>query len=118
MKGYNIMITEKLTQKEINETAENIFRKAMKEFYVSDRPYWERLRTCSAYVYDTGNYILLRSYNTIIAAIDKTTNITVDMLRHEYGYTSTSAQHLAKFRHDYTPYPWNYPVYTWRSLSK
>ena len=61
----------------------------------------QRLRAAQAYVYDTGKYYVLRSYDTVVAAIDKTTNICYDALRHVYGYTATSAQHIAKFCDDY-----------------
>lgn len=60
-----------------------------------------RLRYCNACVFATGNYYLLKSYDTIIAAIDADGNI-YDFLRYAYGYTSTSAQHIAKFRRDYS----------------
>ena len=42
---------------------------------------------------------ILTSYNTQIAMIiiDGTFRLEVDMLRHEYGYTSTSRQHMSKF---------------------
>ena len=60
-----------------------------------------RLRTCNACVLASGNYYLLKSYNTIIAAIDADGNL-YDFLRYVYGYTSTSAQHIAKFRNDYS----------------
>lgn len=62
---------------------------------------WERLRTCKAWVYETENYYFLTSYNTLVAFIVKTTDTCYDVLRLVYGYTSTSAQHIAKFRHDY-----------------
>lgn len=62
----------------------------------------KRLRTSSAYVLETDNYYLLRSYNTIVAVIDKSTNICYDALRHVYGFTRTSAQHICKFITDYT----------------
>ena len=74
------------------------------------------LRSCNAEVFETENYYILCSYCTCVAAIDKNTNILYDLLRKVYGYKSTSAQHISKFRHDYTPYPWNYPVLTWRKL--
>ena len=60
-----------------------------------------RLRSCSACVLATGNYYLLKSYRTIVAAIDADGNV-YDFLRYVYGYTSTSAQHIAKFRNDYS----------------
>ena len=59
-----------------------------------------RLRTCNACVLASGNYYLLQSYNTIIAAADADGNL-YDFLRYVYGYTSTSAHHIAKFWHDY-----------------
>lgn len=60
-----------------------------------------RLRTCSAVVLETASYYVLQSYATVIAIIDKDTDICYDFLRYVYGYTSTSGQHIAKFRHDY-----------------
>lgn len=62
---------------------------------------WHRLRSCQAYVANIGNISVLRSYNTIIAIIDHTTDTLYDFLRYVYGYTATSAQHIAKFYHDY-----------------
>jgi len=60
-----------------------------------------RLRSCTASVFETENYYVLQSYSTIIAIIDKRTDTLYDGLRLVYGYTSTSAQHIAKFRKDY-----------------
>ena len=69
---------------------------------------FKRLRSCSAEVApvmdaETGEllYYVLRSYNTIVAAIDVRTDTLYDFLRYVYGYTATSAQHIAKFDHDY-----------------
>ena len=61
-----------------------------------------RLRTCNACVLASGNYYLLQSYNTIIAAADADGNL-YDFLRYVYGYTATSAQHISKFFKDYAP---------------
>ena len=60
-----------------------------------------KLRTFTATVYETKHYYILESYNTFVAAIHKDSRIMVDFLRYVYGYTSTSAQHIAKFRNDY-----------------
>lgn len=72
-----------------------------------------RLRSCSAEVLDlvddtTGEvlYHVLRSYNTIVAFIDPTTDTLYDVLRKVYGYTATSAQHIAKFGQDYGRGKW------------
>lgn len=60
-----------------------------------------RLRTCQAYVYETPSFYVLRSYNTVVAIIDKSSDICYDFLRAVYGYTNTSAQHISKFDKDY-----------------
>ena len=60
-----------------------------------------RLRNCTAWVYESENFYSLRSYNAIIACIDKRTKICYDFLRMVYGYTSTSSHHISKFWHDY-----------------
>lgn len=60
-----------------------------------------RLRTCQAYVYETPSFYVLRSYNTVVAIIDKSSDICYDFLRGVYEYTSTSAQHISKFDKDY-----------------
>ena len=60
-----------------------------------------RLNHCRAHVDETKNYYILVSYKSIVAFIDKNTHICYDILRYTYGYTSTSAQHIAKFRNAY-----------------
>lgn len=59
-----------------------------------------RLRTCQAYVYETPSFYVLRSYNTVVAIIDKSSDICYDFLIAVYGY-NTSAQHISKFDKDY-----------------
>ena len=65
-----------------------------------------RLRTCKAEVYENGRYYYLVSYSTLVAIIDKYTDTLYDMLRFAYGYTATTAQHIAKFRYDYGAGKW------------
>ena len=74
---------------------------------------WRQLRSCSAEVApavdnETGEvvYYVLRSYRTIVAIIDTRTDTLYDFLRYAYGYTSTSAQHIAKFSKDYGMGKW------------
>lgn len=74
---------------------------------------WRKLRSCSAEVAtiidaETGElvYYVLRSYRTVVAAIDVRTDTMYDFLRYVYGYTSTSAQHIAKFDKDYGRGKW------------
>lgn len=66
--------------------------------------------------YETTEYYILESYSTLVAAIVKSNQTLIDMLRYTYGYTATSAQHIAKFKCDYTSYPYNHPVLIWREL--
>lgn len=61
----------------------------------------EQLNHCQATVFDSGNYLLLRSYQTVVAGIDKKTGTCYDWLRFVYGYTSTSSQHIRKFMDKY-----------------
>ena len=93
----------KSQQKEINEQAYKIFDDAVVELR-RHHPI-DRLRSCRAYVHDTPNFYVLQSYNTLIACIDKRTGILVDVLRTEYCYTATSAQHITKFASDYLNIP-------------
>lgn len=62
---------------------------------------WKRLRSCTAEVNETENFFVLRSYNTLVAFIDKREDTLFDVLRFVYGFTHTSAQHISKFKHDY-----------------
>lgn len=71
-----------------------------------------RLRKCSAYVSRIGKWIVLTSYSTIVAILDSETRELYDVLRYRYGYTATSAQHIAKFARDYEVKD----RYTWREL--
>lgn len=66
----------------------------------------KKLRSCTAEVIITDKYYFLRSYNTIVAFIDRNTDTLVDVLRLVYGYTSTSAQHISKFNSDYGSGKW------------
>ena len=74
---------------------------------------FKRLRSCSAEVApvidsETGEllYYVLRSYRTIVAAIDVRTDTLYDFLRYVYGYTSTSAQPIAQLDKDYGMGKW------------
>ena len=76
----------------------------------------KRLRSCKATVYIYKDFILLKSYRTMIAGIDRKTDTLYDFLRMTYGYTATSAQHIAKFDHDYCAGKWGCSArYTWRA---
>ena len=61
----------------------------------------KRLRTSQAMVFEFDDCYILQSYHTIVAGIRKDTGEEFDFLRMVYGYTATSAQHIAKFFADY-----------------
>lgn len=95
---------KKVLQQNINTVCLREFNKAFDEA-IDDakavRATKKRLRTCTAWVYETENYFLLKSYSSYIACIDKQSLVLYDVLRYEYGYTSTSAQHISKMCNDY-----------------
>ena len=91
-KQEQLLINEK-----VDAICEEIYQLDMNE-PVSE---WNRLRTCSAYVCKLGRFYILKSYRTIVAVIDTSTDTCYDFLREVYGYTVTSAQHISKFMHDY-----------------
>lgn len=62
-----------------------------------------RLYHCQAWTQDFEGFTILWSYNTAVAVYDKSTDTLYDILRGVYGYTATSAQHIAKFRHMRNP---------------
>lgn len=102
-------------QEHINIICVFHFNEAMKELYTNKvrQPFdKERLRNCTAWVYDVGEYYLLKSYNTFIACVEKGNGNTYDVLRLVYGYTSTSNQHICKFAEDYG----NGQKYTYRKI--
>ena len=95
---------KKEEQKKINEQCEKEFANALKEYAACGYDIFtpsRRLRSCSATVYDTTNYYILKSYDTFVACINKNTDTLYDVLRVVYGYTATSCKHISKFAHDY-----------------
>ena len=92
---------DKALQDNINRWVMDNYNDAMEELRNDRTHTCERLRTCTAWVYETDNYYLLRSYNTFVCVIRKDIKQAYDALRRVYGYTSTSAQHIAKFCSDY-----------------
>lgn len=77
-----------------------VYEDMLHEYNIEDCAY-KPLRSCKARVWQTSNYYILESYETFVACIDKKTHCCYDFLRYAYGYTATSAQHIAKFRRDY-----------------
>ena len=88
---------KKEEQNAINELCKSKLAAALNEIGGDTKS--KRLLSCSACVYDTKNYYILKSYSTFIACIEKNTDTLYDALRVVYGYTATSAKHVSKFNH-------------------
>ena len=90
---------KKNEQVDINNYVENIVNDINALLRTYDAPIkWHQLYRCSADTCSVGGWILLRSYSTIVAAYNIYNHELFDFLRLVYGYTATSAQHIAKFR--------------------
>lgn len=106
-------MTKKEMQKIENETVEKAWEKAEKVWFNVPKRIdeFERLYYCQAMTYQTRGYSFLVSYNTLVAFIDDKGDM-YDVLRLVYGYTATSAKHIAKFRHKFS----HVSEYTWRGV--
>lgn len=93
-----------------NEVWEAFSKNAENKINAGDYSAKQRLRSCTAYKYyfkregTPYEIVVLQSYSTVVAMayIDnegKSINV-FDFLRIVYGYTATSAQHIAKFRNE------------------
>lgn len=93
---------DKELQRCINSWCDENYQKAIQEMLkTTDYNDCKRLRTCDAWVYETDNYYLLRSFKTIVAVIRKDNKQGYDVLRGVYGFTRRSAGQIAKFFSDY-----------------
>ena len=103
-----------MTKREMQIRENSVVENAYDEFKQAKfrYDYFKDLRSCSAIVYVSDRYFILQSYSTIIAVIDRRTNTLYDFLRFVYGYTATSAKHVAYFAHDYGCRE----RYTWKSV--
>lgn len=98
-------MTKRESQVFCNKICVEVYEDAMAE--LNSTCNHKRLRSCSAVVFETENYYILKSYFTPIAVIAKSTDTLYDVLRYVYGYTLTSAQHISKFEKDYSRGKWN-----------
>lgn len=92
---------KKSEQREINTKVEHAIERYNSTTKQGDFKKICRLRTCKATVYESEHYLVLQSYNTVVAIIDKEDEALYDFSRYVYGYTATTAQHIAKFANDY-----------------
>ena len=88
---------KKTDQIKINELCREKLAAALKEINGDTKV--KRLLSCTATVYNTDHFYILKSYDTFIACIEKRTDTLYDALRVVYGYTATSAKHISKFNH-------------------
>lgn len=92
---------KKAIQEKENAICANVCNEIMHKYYQGKYYVVGQLRTCNAQVLNFEDYYVLKSYNTIVAAVSKSFGNSFDFLRLVYGYTATSAQHISKFRNDY-----------------
>ncbi len=106
---------QKKQQEVINYVSKNLYEMALKEECIKPA---KPLKKCNARVYETKNFYILESYSTIVAVIEKATDIFADVLRMVYGYTPTSCQHITKFRRAYGKDKWGCRIeYTYRECN-
>ena len=106
-------MTKREMQKLENQLVEQALEKAKKVWTnaLKDIDELERLDYCQAWTYQTRGYSFLVSYSTLVAFIDDSDNM-FDVLRLVYGYTATSAKHIAKFRNKFR----HVSEHTWREV--
>lgn len=94
----------------IYSTRQELTDAIIKEYNRTVKGQVEQLYNCKAWIFipDNSDFLVLRSYSTIVAAFQRTTSIlwVFDF------YSNTTAQHIAKFR-NWLRYEfrigWNYP---------
>lgn len=62
----------------------------------------KRVHHCQAWFVETDKWLILKSYKTIVAIYDKRTDTLFSVGR----FSSTTYQHIRKFRNDYCPSGW------------
>lgn len=117
---------KKSEQIKINALCNDVFNAAMREYYEEQRnaktvKKGKPLRHCQAKVFETENFYILQSYETLIAAIRKDDNICVNNMRHEYHFDeyatgATSTQQFYKFVKDYVPFGKCPMIYTYKAV--
>lgn len=106
-------MTRKEMQKLENQLVEQAWEKAKKVWSNASKELdeLERLDYCKAWTYQTKGYSFLVSYETIVAFVDDNNNM-FDVSRLVYGYTSTIAKHISKFRNKFR----HVSEHTWRKI--
>ena len=69
-----------------------------------DKPLYSfNLSNCQAKVYHSEKYLVLKSYDTIVAIYDIESQTEYDFLKLVYGYSATSVRHISRFINKYIP---------------
>ena len=82
-----------MTQEMLKETYENM------QYITIPKTNKNRVHKCQAWYEEIGNFIVLQSYDTIVAVYSKSERILYSFGR----YSMTTYQHIRKFRNDYLP---------------
>lgn len=106
-------MTKREMQRIENQLVEQTWERAKKVWNNTSKDLGEvvRLDYCQACTYQTRGYSFLISYDTIVAFVDDS-GILYDVLRLVYGYTTTSAKHISKFRKKFR----HVSEHTWREV--
>lgn len=92
---------KKAIQENENAIVQDVCNEIMHKYYQGKYYTIGQLRSCNAQVLNFEDYYVLKSYDTLVAAVSKNSGNTFDFLRLVFGYTATSAQHISKFKRDY-----------------
>lgn len=93
-------------QREINQIIESEYEGMRQTLRECTKSRIGRLYSCKADMWYSGRYIILYSYESIVAFYNTTNGRLIDNLRMTYGYTVTSAQHITKFHKWLTENNW------------
>lgn len=86
-------------QQLINDTVQMFLDRRFEEIMLSRCIH--QLDSCTAWTGEYNGLLVLQSYQTKVAVYDSKNNVFYDFLRLVYGYSATSAKHIAKFRNKY-----------------
>ena len=98
---------KKQEQEVINYVSKNLYDMALKEECIKPS---KSLHNCNARVFETENFYILQSYSTIVAVIEKHSDIMADVKFMNYDFEAsdhtckTTSQHIRKFCKDYGTY--------------
>lgn len=90
-------MSKKLEQHVENAVVYSVYTQYLKAKKTHGTRFVGTLYDCKAEIWETYGFTILRSYDTEVAVIRHSDMHCYDFLRLVYGYTATSASHVAKF---------------------